>query len=86
MSRSSWVYSRAAKLSQHLRRLFDDRPDVRKRLDVSDLELHPELNLDGYDKVDIIERIPVRNGVTPSFHRQLDRVVEQQIAKNTSEF
>ena len=73
-------------LGQHLRRLFDDCPYVRERLDVSDLELHPKLNFNGYDEVDIIERIPVWNVLTLGFHRQLDRVVEQQVAKNPREF
>jgi len=73
-------------LGQDLRHLFDDCPNVRKRLNVSDFKIHPELNFDGYDEVNIIERIPVRNVLTLGFHRQLDRVVEQQIAKNAGEF
>ena len=79
------MHMQATNLSQHLRRLFDDCPYVRKRLDVGDLELYPKLNFNGYDEVDVVERIPVRNVLTPSFHRQLDRVVEQQIAKDSGE-
>ena len=74
-----------SKLSQHLRRLSDDCSNIRERLDVGDLELHPELNFDRDDEIDVIERIPVRDLLTPRFHRQLDRVVEQQVAKNAGE-
>src|SRR5262245_14165776 len=71
--------------ASHPHYFCDNCTYVRKRLDVSNLELHAKLNFDRDDEVDVIEGIPAGHVFTSSFHRQYDRVVQQQITKDSSE-
>src|SRR5262245_31062621 len=60
----------------------DNRADVFERFDFGHAELDPVLHLDRHDEAYVGQRVPVGHRVSRRLHRQVNRVVGQQVAKD----